>query len=73
MGWHSNPHAGEEDGPQSIWQAIRDLGAERVGHGVSAVQDPSLMDYMLEHAVGIESNLTSMYRRVPYPIMQLTH
>jgi len=58
-GWHSNPHAGEEEGPHSIWQAIRELGAERLGHAVSAVQDPELMDYLAEHAIGVESNLTS--------------
>jgi adenosine deaminase len=58
-GWHSNPHAGEEDGPDSIWHAIRDLGAERIGHAVSAVRDPELMDYLAEHAIGVESNLTS--------------
>jgi adenosine deaminase len=58
-GWHSNPHAGEEEGPHAIWQAIRELGAERIGHAVSAVQDPELMDYLAEHAIGVESNLTS--------------
>ncbi|NEN68380.1 adenosine deaminase, partial [Escherichia coli] len=45
--------------PESIWQAIRELGAERIGHGVKAVQDPALMDYLAEHRIGIESCLTS--------------
>ncbi len=58
-GWHSCPHAGEAAGSQSIWQAIRDLGAERIGHAVSAVQDPALLDYLCEHGIGIESSLTS--------------
>ncbi len=58
-GWHSDPHAGEADGPQSIWQAIRELGAERIGHAVTAVEDPALMDYLAEHGIGVESNLTS--------------
>ncbi len=52
-------HAGEAAGPESIWQAIRDLGASRIGHAIRAVDDPTLMDYMLEHAIGIESSLTS--------------
>ncbi|VXC81896.1 adenosine deaminase [Enterobacterales bacterium 8AC] len=52
-------HAGEAAGPESIWQAIRELGAERIGHGVKAVQDPALMDFLAEHAIGIESCLTS--------------
>jgi adenosine deaminase len=58
-GWQVTVHAGEMDGPQSIWSAIRELGAVRIGHAVRAIEDPALVDYMLEHAVGIEANLTS--------------
>ncbi len=58
-GWHITVHAGEEAGPDSIWQAVEELGAERIGHGVSAVQDPLLMEYLVENRIGIESNLTS--------------
>lgn len=58
-GWHVCPHAGEADGPESIWQALNDLGAERLGHAVTAVQDPKLMEHMAENAIGVESNLTS--------------
>jgi len=58
-GWRACPHAGEAAGPHSIWQAIHDLGAVRIGHAVTAVQDPELLDYLIEHAIGIESNLTS--------------
>ena len=52
-------HAGEAAGPESIWQAIRELGAERIGHGVKAVEDPALMDFLAQHKIGIESCLTS--------------
>ncbi|WP_428946062.1 adenosine deaminase [Pantoea sp. FN060301] len=52
-------HAGEAAGPESIWQAIRELGAERIGHGVKAVEDPALMDFLAAHQIGIESCLTS--------------
>ncbi|WP_165310008.1 adenosine deaminase [Vibrio ziniensis] len=52
-------HAGEAAGPESMWQAIRDLGATRIGHGVKAIQDPKLMDYLAEHKIGIESCITS--------------
>lgn len=58
-GWHITVHAGEESGPDSIWQAIEELGAERIGHGVSARQDASLISYLAKHRIGIESNLTS--------------
>jgi adenosine deaminase len=42
-----------------VWQALQELGAERIGHAVHAVEDPALMDYLAEHQIGIESNLTS--------------
>lgn len=58
-GWHAAPHAGEALGPESVWQALRELGAERIGHAVHAVQDPALLDYLAEQQIGIESNLTS--------------
>jgi len=59
VGWRITVHAGELAGPESIWQAIRGLGAMRIGHAVSAVQDAALIDYMAEHRIGVESNLTS--------------
>ncbi|QCG46710.1 adenosine deaminase [Aeromonas schubertii] len=52
-------HAGEAAGPESMWQAIRDLGAERIGHGVKAIEDPRLMEFLAERHIGIESCLTS--------------
>lgn len=58
-GWKITVHAGESAGAQSIWQALLDLGAVRIGHAVHAVDDPSLMDYLAEHQIGIECNLTS--------------
>jgi adenosine deaminase len=58
-GWRMTIHAGESAGPESIWQAIRELGAERIGHAVHAVDDPTLMAFMLERRIGIEANLTS--------------
>lgn len=58
-GWHLTIHAGEQLGPESIWQAIRELGAERIGHAVCAPQDVALMDYLIDHQIPIESNLTS--------------
>ena len=52
-------HAGEAAGPESIWQAIHELGAERIGHGVKAVEDTKLLDYLAENRIGMESCLTS--------------
>jgi adenosine deaminase len=58
-GWQITAHAGEADGPQSIWQAVRELGAARLGHGVTAIEDPMLMDYLTEKGIGVEISLTS--------------
>lgn len=58
-GWQITVHAGEDGGPGAIWQAIRDLGAARIGHAVQAVQDPALLDFMRDQRIGIETNLTS--------------
>jgi len=58
-GWHITIHAGEEGGPDFIWQALEELGAERIGHGVSAARDPMLMEYLAKNSIGVESNLTS--------------
>lgn len=52
-------HAGEAAGAESIWQAINELGATRIGHGVKAVNDPSLLAYLAKHRIGVESCLTS--------------
>jgi adenosine deaminase len=58
-GLFSIAHAGESNGPSSIWQAIRELGAVRIGHAVRAIDDMNLLDYLAENQIAIESNLTS--------------
>jgi aminodeoxyfutalosine deaminase len=58
-GLHSVPHAGETTGPETIWDAIRALKAERIGHGTSAMQDPALVDYLAEHRIPLEVSPTS--------------
>jgi adenosine deaminase len=58
-GWHITVHAGEIAGAESIWQAVQQLGAERIGHGLSAMNDPFLMDHLAEHRIGVECSLTS--------------
>jgi adenosine deaminase len=58
-GWRITVHAGEAGGSQSVWDAIRLLGAERIGHGTRAIEDPALVDYLAENRIPIETNLTS--------------
>jgi adenosine deaminase len=58
-GWRITVHAGESGGPQSVWDAVRLLGAERIGHCTRALEDPALVDFLLENRIAIEANLTS--------------
>ncbi len=54
-------HAGETVGPESIWGAIN-IGAERLGHALSAVHDPELMDLLAERQIAVEICVTSNLR-----------
>ena len=58
-GWSITVHAGEAGGAPSVWAAIEKLGATRIGHGVRSTEDPKLMDYLRDHRIGLELNLTS--------------
>jgi aminodeoxyfutalosine deaminase len=58
-GLHSVPHAGETTGPQTIWDALTELGAERIGHGTSAPQDPALLAHLAAHGIPVEVSPTS--------------
>lgn len=54
-------HAGETTGPESVWGAIN-IGAERIGHGLSAANDPELMEVMAQKQVPLEICITSNLR-----------
>ena len=47
-------HAGEFGGPESVRDAIRDLGVERVGHGVRAIEDPDLVHEIIDRGITLE-------------------
>lgn len=47
-------HAGEWGGPQSVRDAIKDLGVERIGHGVRAIEDLALVDELAERGIVLE-------------------
>jgi aminodeoxyfutalosine deaminase len=59
VGLHSVPHAGETTGPETVWDALRLLGAERIGHGTSCTQDPALLGHLVEHGIPLEVCPTS--------------
>jgi adenosine deaminase/aminodeoxyfutalosine deaminase len=60
-GLHLTAHAGESAGPDSIWGALN-LKAERIGHGLTAQQDPELIEELAERQVPIEICVTSNLR-----------
>ncbi len=66
-GWQITVHAGESAGASSIWQAINELGATRIGHAVRAIDDPALMDTIKDREIGIEANLTSNLQTMTVP------
>jgi aminodeoxyfutalosine deaminase len=77
-GLRSVPHAGETTGPETIWDALRDLGADRIGHGTSATQDPALLEHLAQAGVALEvcptSNIATraVATLAEHPIRQLT-
>ena len=54
IGLHRLMHAGEVGGPEQVREAIELLGAERIGHGIAAINDPELMDLLAERKIPLE-------------------
>jgi adenosine deaminase len=73
----SVPHAGETLGPESVWGAVEELQADRIGHGVRAIEDPALLLLLKERRIPLEINLTSniclhVFRRLAeHPVAHL--
>jgi len=63
----SVPHAGETVGPASIWGSVQALGADRIGHGVRAIEDEALLDLLKERQIPLELNPTSNICLHVYP------
>ncbi|MBI3609867.1 MAG: adenosine deaminase [Nitrospirae bacterium] len=67
-------HAGEDEGPHALWQAIDVLGVTRIGHGCSAIRDKALLRRLARDKILIECCITSNYqtgavkRGRPHPI-----
>jgi len=55
-------HAGETNGPDSVWAALQVLKAERIGHGLHCWQDRELLAYLVQCQVPVEVSLTSNLR-----------
>ncbi|MBV8066507.1 MAG: adenosine deaminase [Candidatus Eremiobacteraeota bacterium] len=75
QGLHCVAHAGEADGPASVRDALEVLGAERIGHGIHALQDPSTVELLAARGVALEicptsNSLTgSQLRDHPHPYL----
>ena len=54
LGLHRLIHAGEIGGPEKIREAVELLGAERIGHGIAAINDPALMDFLADRRIPLE-------------------
>lgn len=54
-------HAGEWGGVESIWNAIGNLGADRVGHGVAVIEDPAMTQVLVDRGIALEVCPTSNY------------
>jgi adenosine deaminase len=69
-------HAGEAAGPDYVWQAIDELGAERIGHACSAVTDRALLRRLAKDRICIECCPSSNYQTgavakgTPHPILR---
>ena len=57
--YHRVAHAGEDDGPESVWDSLKLLDAERIGHGIASIQDNELIAYLVEKQIPLEVCPTS--------------
>jgi aminodeoxyfutalosine deaminase len=53
------PHAGETTGPETVWEAVEFLHAERIGHGIRSLDDPSLVACLAERRLPVDVSPTS--------------
>lgn len=60
-------HAGEDEGPENLWQAIDVLGVDRIGHGCSAVRDKALLRRLARDKILVECCITSNYQTGAVP------
>jgi len=78
-GLHRVAHAGEGAGAQSVRDAIELLGAERIGHGIRALDDPPTLELLASRRIALEVCPTSNERtgvatgERPHPYVDLDH
>ncbi len=52
------PHAGENTNAEAVWAALK-IGADRIGHGIRAIEDPALVKHLAERGIPLEISITS--------------
>jgi len=62
LGLRTTAHAGEACGPASVWEALRTLQVERIGHGTRAGEDPALVAHLAEKRIPLEVAVVSNLR-----------
>jgi adenosine deaminase len=67
LGFHVTAHAGEAAGPESVWEAIKKLRVERLGHGVRAIEDPQLVRYLKDTHLPLEVCVNSNLKTKIFP------
>lgn len=72
QGFHRVAHAGEAAGPESIWGAIQQLNIERIGHGVRAIEDQKLVEFLKEKQIPLEICVTSNLKTAVFASLE-TH
>ena len=67
LGFRTTAHAGEARGPDGIWAALDCLRPDRIGHGTSVLQDPRLLEHLVERRIPVEMCPVSNLRTKAVP------
>ncbi|UCF35573.1 MAG: adenosine deaminase [Acidobacteriota bacterium] len=62
-------HAGEIGGPEEVWEALQEVGANRIGHGIQSARDSKLVTYLRDRAVALDICLTSNAKTRAWPMV----
>ncbi|MFH1143785.1 MAG: adenosine deaminase [Candidatus Eisenbacteria bacterium] len=71
LGFRTTAHAGEACGPESVWEALRSLRVDRLGHATRAIEDPALVDFLAQERIPLELCVISNLRTGVIPSPEL--
>jgi adenosine deaminase len=64
-GLYRTAHAGEALGPESVWETLRRLEPQRIGHGTRSIEDPKLVEHLRREGVHLELCPSSNVQIIP--------